>query len=121
MIIILGSAGPVISTRRSSRSAGAGATAQSPSRTSPGPGEEVGPHAGIERGLALLAAAQQVQANGTEPALEVGDERERIVGQDALRAGDGRAGDGDAGRGHHDFAPRRTVASMRPCGSVVDT
>ncbi len=33
LIIILGSAGPVISTRRSSRSAGAGATVHSASRT----------------------------------------------------------------------------------------
>ena len=34
LIIILGSAGPVISTRRSSKSAGAGATVQSASRIS---------------------------------------------------------------------------------------
>ena len=42
LIIIFGSAGPVISTRRSSRSAGAGATVHSDSRTSAVPGRKSG-------------------------------------------------------------------------------
>ena len=120
LIIILGSAGPVISTRRSSRSAGAGATTQSRLADLARAGQEVRQDAGIELGLALLATAQQVQADRAEAALEVGDERERIVGQDPIRAGDRGAAHDDAGRGHQ-RSPRRTVASIRPCGSVVDT
>ncbi len=83
-------------------------------------GEEVRQDAGIQLGLALLAAAQQVQPDRPEPALQVGDERERVIGQDALGARDCGASDSDARR-RHQPSPRRTVASMSPCGSVVDT
>ena len=51
----------------------------------PGPREEVERLAGIERRLALLASVEQVQADRPEPALQVGDEVEGVVGQDALR------------------------------------
>ena len=121
LIIILGSAGPVISTRRSSRSAGAGATVQAASRISLGRHAEVGPRAGVELGLALLAALEEVDAKRTEAAMEVGHERERVVGQDPVGAGDRLAPQLDAGwhAAASQPSPRRTVASIRPCGSVV--
>ena len=124
LISIFGSAGPVISTRRSSRSGGAGATVQAASRTSRVADREVGPDARIELDLALLAAAEQVQPGRTEAALEVGHERERVVGQDPVGARDVAAPELDArwqaGRCRAcQPSPRRTVASIRPCGSVV--
>ena len=75
-------------------------------------------HARVQLDLALLALAQQLDPKRTEPSLEVGDERERVVGQDALRARDRRASELDAGR-HQAVSLRRTVASISPCGSVV--
>ena len=59
LIIIFGSTGPVISTRRSSRSAGAGATRQSGSeRTSWVFGRKSGSSPGVESRLAVVAARQ---------------------------------------------------------------
>ena len=85
LIIIFGSAGPVISTRRSSRSAGAGATVQSASRIVARAGQEVEP---IRRHRAPPVARarrwRRSSAERPEAALQVGDERERLVGQDAL-------------------------------------
>ena len=93
-----------------------------------GRSQEVQPLPGIQRRLTLVAAMQQVQTQRPEPALEVRDERERLRREDAVGAGDGWTGDLDAGRGcwrrglssHQDTWLRRTVASMRPCGSVVE-
>ena len=100
LIIILGSAGPVISTRRSSRSAGAGATRPVALADVACRDQEVRPDAGIELGLALLAATQEVEAERPEPALEVGHERERVVGQDLVGARDRGSRHLDAGRCH---------------------
>ena len=124
LIIIFGSAGPVISTRRSSRSAGAGATVQSVVADVARRDEEVGPDAGVELRLALLAALEELEPARAEPALEVGDERQRVVGQDPVGARDGRRGGarprpGAWRRPWPQPSPRRTVASIRPCGSVV--
>ncbi len=75
LIIILGSAGPVISTRRSSRSAGAGATRQSAARIVARLGQEVGIGAGRELPVAARPGRQERGPIGPEPALQVGDER----------------------------------------------
>ena len=45
---------------------------------------EVGSDPGIELDLALLPPAQQVQPGRTEAALQVGDEGQRVRGQDAF-------------------------------------
>ena len=124
LIIILGSAGPVISTRRSSRSAGAGATVQSSSRTSRVATRKSGPDAGVDLRLPLHAAAEEVQPARPEPALQVRHERQRVGGQDPVDLGDGARGGarprpGAWCRSWSQSSPRRTVASMRPCGSVV--
>ena len=76
LMIILRSTGPVISTRRSRRSWGSGATVQSLSRISGGLGQEVGLLAGIEPLLALDPQRQQFLAAAVELALQVGDERD---------------------------------------------
>ena len=78
LIIILVSAGPVISTRRSSRSGGAGATRQSAARIVGGLREEVRALAGGDPRVAFGAAAEQRLALRPEPALQVGEERERL-------------------------------------------
>ena len=57
-------AGPVISTRRSLERPAGGATRQSPSRIVAGLGQEVQRAAGVERGLALGAAVEQLAARG---------------------------------------------------------
>ena len=61
LIIILRSTGPVISTRRSSRSAGGGATCQSPSRTPRVSGRKSGSAPRVELGLALAPALEQLE------------------------------------------------------------
>src|SRR5881628_157459 len=80
LIIILRSVGPVISTRRSIRSAG-----------SDGPGvlsdprvllREVERLAAIDPRLAFHSPAQQVQAGGIESSMEVGDEFQRFRRED---------------------------------------
>jgi len=63
---------------------------------------------------------QQLQTQRPEPTLEVGHERERVPGQDSPGARDRVATELDTGR-HRAVSLRRTVASISPCGSVVDT
>ena len=87
LIIIFGSAGPVISTRRSSRSAGAGATVQSASRTAPGRG------AGSRAGRPRRAPPGAPRGGG------------------AGRAGPGRSGAGGRPRTR---APRRSGPARSP-------
>ena len=86
-------------------------------------GEEVRTDAGVELGLSLVSPVEEVEASAPEPPLEIGDERERLPGQDPLRARDRAPSNLDAGRTtrQRQPSPRRTVASMRPCGSVVAT
>ena len=86
LITILRSGGPVISTRRSSRSFGSGATVQSPSRMAFGLRQEVGLRAGIEPHLPLVAQRQQPPPLGIELPLEVDDEGQRLRRQDRLIA-----------------------------------
>ena len=86
LMTILRSTGPVISTRRSCRSAGTGATRQSLSRTSLRLRQEVGQLAGVEARLALDAGGEQLAARPVEAAVELGDEGERVRAQDLLVA-----------------------------------
>ena len=62
LMIILRSTGPVISTRRSSRSAGIGATRQSPSRMARVSAQEIGRLAGVERFWRVMRAAPAIRA-----------------------------------------------------------
>ena len=125
LIIILRSTGPVISTRRSWRSGGAGATRQSPSRIGRVSARKLGVGAAVEVLLEPDAARQQVAAGRVEAAVEVGDEGERIGGQHLVEALAGGAEDADAGAGlgAHRPAPgdgRCSVAlSNARTGSVI--
>ena len=74
-------------------------------------GQEVERLPGGQRGLALLAAMEQVEPDGAEPALQVGDEGQGVVGQDAVRARDRRARDDDARAAV--ISPRRGGRSPR--------
>ena len=91
LITILRSVGPVISTRRSIRSAGIGATVQSPARMLGGLGQEIGQRAGVERLLPLGPRGEQRLAAAVETAVEPGDEGERLGGQDRLASATYRA------------------------------
>ena len=98
LMIILRSTGPVISTRRSSRSGGIGATLQSPSRTALRLGEEVEALARVEPRLHRAARrASSSSMRGANARDELGDERERLGGQHALAPGHGRGVDADTG------------------------
>lgn len=63
-----------------------------------GLGQEVGRLAGIEALLALGAEREQALAGLVEATMQVGDEGERLRGEDLLEAGLQGALDGDAGR-----------------------
>src|SRR3954462_6148656 len=89
LITILASTGPVISTRRSCRSAGQGPTLQSAARTSSvsarksggapgGPGEEAGEGAGLDQHRALLPLAEQLQPPRVEAPVQAGHELHRL-------------------------------------------
>ena len=80
--------------------------------------EEVGPDAGIDVGLALLPLPEQLEADRAEATLQVRDEGEDILGQDPVPVRDDGSLQLDADGQVH-ASPRRTVASIRPCGSVV--
>ena len=83
LIIIFGSTGPVISTRRSSRSAGAGATRQSGSaRTCVGVRQEVGQLAGVEPSLAVSPLAEQALPALVEGPMQLRHEGQRLRRQD---------------------------------------
>ena len=125
LIIILGSAGPVISTRRSSRSAGAG-------RHRPVVLADVARrHEEVRAGRRRRSPPGAPRAGGggpAGPARTVAGGRRRTRARPAVRTrstlGDGRAGGarprpGAWCRSWSQSSPRRTVASMRPCGSVV--
>ena len=133
LMIILRSAGPVISTRRSSRSAGIGATVQSPSRMSRRLGQEVGQLARIEALLPLAAQRQQAPARAVEAAVQLGEEVQRGRAQDLvdarstcaprIAAADGSAAaaaadmDGLSGRRHQFWHPPRYAAQGEMRGS----
>ncbi len=119
LISILGSAGPVISTRRSSKSAGAGATVQADSRTSRVATRKSGRTPASSSRWRSWRRSMSAIRDGPEPSVEVGDERQGVLGQDAVLARDGIAAQLDPRRRHGQPSPRRTVASISPCGSVV--
>ena len=98
LMTILASTGPVISTRRRCSAGGTGAIFQSPARIAGGGGEEVGPLAGVDPPGALGARREQLLAPRLEGAVQLGDERERGLGQDGLEAGQDRRVDLHAGR-----------------------
>ena len=87
LIIILRSTGPVISTRRSCRSAGTGATRQSASRISPRlrEGSRAARRPSI-RACRSARAESSSLAPGVEAAVQARDELERVLGEDLLRA-----------------------------------
>ncbi len=100
-MIILRSTGPVISTRRSRRSAGRGATVHRSFADLACRGEEVGLLAGVERGLAGDAGGEELLAAAIELALEADDEGEGFGGENAVVAVGGGGVDGGAGwEGH---------------------
>ena len=88
LIIILGSAGPVISTRRSSKSARCRGNGPVRLADVPGRDEEIEPAAGVEVGLAVVAALMSRSSRTARTPLQVGEERQRLVGQDAVGARD---------------------------------
>ncbi len=99
LMIILRSTGPVISARRSCRSAGAGATFQL--RVVPdvsGLGEEVRYRAGVERGGPLHPLGQQLLAPGLERPVQRGHQRERVGREDLRLVGGDLRGDLDSVR-----------------------
>ncbi len=80
LTIILRSTGPVISTRRSRRSAGIGATFQSAFADRPRLDEEVRRLAGVEALLPLGAQAEQLLAARVEAPMQIGEEAEAPAG-----------------------------------------
>ena len=86
LIIILRSTGPVISTRLSLRSAGGGATCQSPSRTTFVSGRKSGSAPASSSLLARGPELEQLAPPGAQLALQQRHERERVGGED-LRVG----------------------------------
>ena len=82
LITIFRSTGPVISTRRSTMSAGIDAQVQSPSRIARGLRQEIGQRPAIEFGLPLRATGHEVGAATAERPLELGRERDRVGRQD---------------------------------------
>ena len=87
LITIFRSTGPVISTRRSCSSAGTGATRQSPSRMLLRLGEEVGQLAVAQPLRPLVPRVEQLAPPRAEPALQLGEEIDRVLGEDAARHG----------------------------------
>ena len=124
LMIIFRSTGPVISTRRSRRSAGIGGPFQSPARTAWRLGEEVEALARVEPGLHRPPPREQLVDARRERADEAGHERQRLAGQHALAPGHGRPTDLDTsgdGRGlgvrHSCTASRSSVRGQR-CASL---
>ena len=117
LMTILRSTGPVISTRRHCRSFGTGAIFQSPSRIALRLGQEVGPLAGVEPPRAVGTRRQQFLAARLEGAVQLGDELERLGGQDGLKARPDFSRDlhslRQRQRTRHDFSLFGQVTGMR--------
>ena len=86
LMIILALVGPVISTRRSCRSAGI--AADRPLRLADVARllGKVGQLAGIEPGLPVEPLVEQLQPPRVEPLVQLGEELERVGGQDFERS-----------------------------------
>ena len=85
LITIFRSTGPVISTRRSCSSAGTGATRQSPSRIVLRLRQEVGELAVAQALRPLVPRCEQLAPPRAERPLELGEEVDRVGGEDGLR------------------------------------
>ncbi len=90
---ILRSTGPVISTRRSSRSLGTGAMRQSAARTAAVPGRKSGSSPASQAPLALRARLQQLQAPRIEAPVQARQQLQRKRRQHLVRALDATAAD----------------------------
>ena len=99
LTIILRSTGPVISTRRSRRSAGIGATFQSPSRMARVSGRKSGVSPASKGFWRSMRGVEQFAAALVESAVQLGEEGERGGGEDFVEAGPLRTEDRDAGGG----------------------
>ncbi len=77
-MIILRSTGPVISTRRSSRSFGSGATVHSLSRICLRLLQKIRPLAGIQPLLPLMPRLEQLLPPRVERALQIHDKRDSL-------------------------------------------
>ena len=105
LMTILRSTGPVISTRRSIRSAGIGATVHSLRADLGGLGKKIGKLAGVDLGLASLAPRQQLLPAGVELSRQAGQKAQSFRSQNLrLRIVYRR----------FDFNPRR--AGLHACG-----
>ncbi len=107
LIIIFGSTGPVISTRRSWRSGGVGATLhESSSRTDAVSGRNPGSSPASNRVLALGAGGQQLHAARIERPMQVGHEGQRLGRQHLVDVGRIGVGERDAVRQVHALKSR---------------
>src|SRR5687768_187419 len=95
LIVIFRSVGPVISTRRSWRSSGTGATVQSPA----GAGDLLAAHS---------AGGQELVTAGPEPSLQLRDEVEGLGGEDLGSSLDLATGDLNV----HELHPSRATVSF---------
>ena len=97
LTIILRSTGPVISTRRSRRSAGILATIQSPSRMACVSARKSGSSPASKRFCRSWRARQKLEAPLIEAPMQPGEEGERLGGQDFGLPAAGLRVDLDAG------------------------
>ena len=87
LMTIFASAGPVSSTRRSSRSGGADATLHSDSRSSRVSAGNSGRSPAAKRASRSSRAASSARRRGAEAVLEIGDEVERLAVEQLVLAG----------------------------------
>ena len=97
-MIILASTGPVISTRRHSRALRQRGDLPVAFADVLGFRQEVGHFAGVDARLARDAGLQQFLAAAFEGAVQLGDQGQRIMGQNGFVTGLDRAGDLHASR-----------------------
>ena len=116
LIIILRSTGPVISQRRSRRSAGASATRHSASRTSFVLGQEARQAARVELALPLVPPLEQLAAPGIQLAVQARDELERLAREDFLV---GRGKDLHVGERAHAGSFVNCASSVEPLSASV--
>ena len=116
LIIILRSTGPVISQRRSWRSAGASATRHSPSRTSAVSGRKRGSSPASSSSLPLVPPLEQLAAPGIQLAVQARDEVERLAREDLLV---GRGEDLHVGERAHAGSFVNCASSVEPLSASV--
>jgi hypothetical protein len=121
LIIILRSVGPVISTRRSFRSAGAGATCQSALRIAAVSGKKAGNFAGVEAFLSFFARSQQFDAARVELTVQHCHKGKRVRCEHFSHCRRNRANDFHAGhrRLGHRFTPMVLQVGLRKQSEVA--